>query len=248
MLTDEQGEVLSYLANTRGERQQADITEMAPGRNIADAARALVVQCPGWYMSTLDPLLAGAVRASGSTPTRHVHVMVAPTRPNPKSNEPAIPASLEIAFRDFAEFDWADILPSWKAAYAPGHPDYQAGDDEDLIEAELRPYVEHEALGPVHRSTTLAVVEGRVVGAIVISLRPEPVPFGGPWITEVWRDPSSPLRGLGAALVERALTMLWADGFAALGLAVTDGNPAGHVYERLGFEPSLESWTYLLPD
>ena len=248
MLTDEHGEVLSYLANTRGERQQADITEMAPGRNIADAARALAVQCPGWYMSTLDPLLAAAVRAIGSTPTRHVHMMVARTRPNPKSNEPAIPASLEIAFRDFAEFDWADILPSWKAAYAPGHPDYEPGDDEDLIEAELRPYVEHEALGPVHRSTTLAVVEGRVVGAIVISLRPEPVPFGGPWITEVWRDPSSPLRGLGAALVERALTMLWADGFETLGLAVTDGNPARHVYERLGFEPSLESWTYLLPD
>ncbi len=248
MLTDEQGEILSYLANTRGERQQADITEMAPGRNIADAARALVVQCPGWYMSTLDPLLAAAVRASGSTPTRHVHVMLAPTRPNPKSNEPVTPANLEIAFRDVAEFDWADILPSWKAAYAPGHPDYEPGDDEDLIEAELRPYVEREALGPVHRSTTLAVVEGRVVGAIVIGLMPEPVPFGGPWITEVWRDPTSSMPGLGAALIERALTMLWADGFETLGLAVTDGNPARHVYERLGFEPSLESWTYLLPD
>ena len=248
MLTDQRGGVVSYVANRRGDRQHADLAELAPGRTSDDAARALALQCPSSFVSTLDLHLAAALRAIGAAPTRHVHVMVAPTRPNPKSSEPALPASLEIAFRDFAEFDWADILPSWKAAYAPGHPDYEPGDDEDLIEAELRPYVEHEALGPVHRSTTLAVVEGRVAAAIVISLRPEPVPFGGPWITEVWRDPSSPLRGLGAALVERALTMLCADGFETLGLAVTDGNPARHVYERLGFEPSLESWTYLLPD
>lgn len=248
MLTDKRGGVISYVANRRGHRQQADLAELAPGRSSDDAARALALECPGWYLSTLDPQLAAAVGASGATPTRHVHVMVARTRPNPDSNEPSRPAGLGVAFRDFAEFAWAEILPSWKAAYAPGHPDYEPGDDEDLIESELRPYVEREALGPVHRSTTLAVVEGRVVGAIVISLRPEPVPFGGPWITEVWRDRASPTPGLGAALIGRALAMLCADGFETLGLAVTDGNPARRVYEGLGFEPSLESWTYLLPD
>lgn len=248
MLTDKRGGVISYVANSRGERQQADLAKMAPGRTGDDAARTLAVQCPGWCVSTLDPQLAAALRASGAAPTRHLHVMVARTRPNPDSNEPSRPARHDMAFRDFADFAWAEILTSWKAAYAPGHPDYEPGDDEDLIEVELRPYVEREALGPVHRSTTLAVVEGRVVGAIVISLRPEPAPFGGPWITEVWRDQAAPTPGLGAALIERALAMLCADGFESLGLAVTDGNPARRVYEGLGFEPALESWTYLLPD
>ena len=248
MLTDQRGGVISYVAKRRGERKQADLAELAPGRTSDDANRALALQCPGWYVSTLDPQLAAAVQASGATPTRHVHVLVARTRPNAVSNEPSRPARHHVAFRDFADFAWPEILPSWKAAYAPGHPDYEPGDDEDLIESELRPYVEREALGPVHRSTTLATIDGRIAGAIVISLRPEPVPFGGPWITEVWRDPAAPTPGLGADLIGRALTMLCADGFETLGLAVTDGNPARRVYEGLGFEPALESWTYLLPD
>ncbi|MUH46172.1 MAG: GNAT family N-acetyltransferase [Actinobacteria bacterium] len=248
MLTDKRGDVVSYVANTRGERQQADIAEVVRGRGNDEAARALTGRCPGWYVSTLEPLLAAAVGARGATPTRHVHVMVAQTRPNPEHDEPAASADLHVAFIDFAAFEWAEILPSWKAAYAPGHPDHEPGDDDLLLESELRPYVERAALGPVHRSTTLAIVDGRVAGAIVISLRPEPVPFGGPWITEVWRDPATPLRGLGAALIERALGLLCADGFKTLGLAVTDGNPARRVYERLGFEPALESWTYLLPE
>jgi GNAT superfamily N-acetyltransferase len=171
--------------------------------------------------------------------------MVASTQPGRHDHPTDVLAS--VTFHPFAEFEWSDIIPSWKAAYPVGHPDHVTGTDTDLVDIELRPYVEDAALGAVHRSTTLAVIDGRVVGAIVISLRPEPVPFGGPWITEVWRDPESPARGLGAALIGRALGMLHEDGFGTLGLAVTDANPARSTYERLGFEPAFESWTLLLP-
>ena len=238
--------MLSFVQGTRDGRPLADLAEVAPERSLDHAARAVMAHCPGWFLSTRDKRLAANLRSAGARQTRHVHVMARSTQPGGPGNAPDALASVTLHL--FADFEWAEILPSWKAAYAPGHPDFEPGDDEDLIETELRPYVEREALGPVHRSTTLATIDGRVTGAIVISLRPEPVPFGGPWITEVWRDPASPTPGLGAALIGRALAMLCADGFETLGLAVTDGNPARRVYERLGFEPALESWTYLLPD
>ena len=238
--------MLSFAEGTRGGRRLADLAEVAPGRSPYDAARAVADQCPGWCLSTRDERLAGALRSAGADLSRHVHLMVASTRPGVPDSAAGLLAS--VTLHPFAEFEWSDIIPSWKSAYPVGHPDHVTGTDTDLIDIELRPYVEDAALGPVHRSTTLAVIDGRVVGAIVISLRPEPVPFGGPWITEVWRDPESPARGLGAALIGRALAMLREDGFGTLGLAVTDANPARTTYERLGFEPAFESWTLALPD
>ena len=245
-LSDQYGPVLSFVEGTRGGRQLADLAEVIPGRSIDDAVRAAAAQCPGWCLSTNDEQLAIALRSAGANLIRNVHLMVAPTEPGSHDNPTDVLES--VTLHQFADFEWADIIPSWKAAYPVGHPDHLAGTDSDLVDIELRPYVETAALGPVHRSTTLAAVEGRVVGAIVISLRPEPAPFGGPWITEVWRDPGSPARGLGAALIGRALTMLHVDGFGTLGLAVTDANPARSIYEHLGFVHTSESWTLMLPD
>ncbi|NQW73778.1 MAG: GNAT family N-acetyltransferase [Actinobacteria bacterium] len=238
--------MLSFVEGTRGGRRLADLAEVATGRSRDDAARAVADQCPGWCVSTRDEQLVAALQVAGANLTRHVHLMFASTQPGRHEHPTDVLAS--VTLHPFADFAWADIIPSWKAAYPVGHPDHVTGTDTDLVDMELRPYVEAEALGPVHRSTTLAVIGGRVAGAIVISLRPEPAPFGGPWITEVWRDPESPARGLGAALIGRAFAMLHEDGFGTLGLAVTDANPARTTYERLGFEPTFESWTIMIPD
>ena len=237
--------MLSFVEGTRDGRRLADLAEVATGRSPDDAARAVADQCPGWCVSTRDEQLVAALQVAGADLTRHVHLMFASTQPGRHDHPTVVLAG--VTLHQFADFEWSDIIPSWKAAYPVGHPDHVTGTDTDLVDIELRPYVEAEALGPVHRSTTLAAIEGRVVGAIVISLRPEPAPFGGPWITEVWRDPGSAAGGLGGALIERALAMLHEDGFGTLGLAVTDSNPARRTYERLGFESANESWTLMLP-
>jgi ribosomal protein S18 acetylase RimI-like enzyme len=147
----------------------------------------------------------------------------------------------------FADVPWEAILPSWKAAYPPGHPDHETGDDQTLIDVHLRPYVEQGALGPAHRSSGVALRSGQVAAGIIISLRPEPAPFGGPWVTEVWRDPAPKYRGVGSLLIRRAMHLLNEDGYVTLGLAVSHSNPARMVYEALGFEQTSESWTLRLP-
>ena len=48
-------------------------------------------------------------------------------------------------------------------------------------------------------------------------------------------------------LVQRALAIATAAGHPALGLAVTEGNPARRLYDALGFRPVLSSYSVTLP-
>jgi ribosomal protein S18 acetylase RimI-like enzyme len=87
----------------------------------------------------------------------------------------------------------------------------------------------------------------RVVAGIIISLRPQPVPYGGPWVHDVWRVPGESAPGTGAALIAQAMRLLDEDGLTTLGLAVSEGNPARRVYDRLGFIQQFEAWTFRIP-
>jgi len=61
------------------------------------------------------------------------------------------------------------------------------------------------------------------------------------------RRPGPEHAGLGAALLRRVLALAAATGVEGVGLSVTDGNPAGRVYERLGFVPRSAPTTVLVP-
>jgi len=87
-----------------------------------------------------------------------------------------------------------------------------------------------------------------IVGGIIIDIRPEPVPFGGPWLSDIWRRPGHSHRGLGTWLISRAMRLLHDDGLHTLGLSVTHGNPARRIYGQLGFAEQLESWTLRIPE
>ena len=65
---------------------------------------------------------------------------------------------------------------------------------------------------------------------------------GGPWITDLFVDPSAQGHGVGRALLGHALTQLTASGRDRLGLAVTLGNPARRLYEALGFVEQGTRW------
>ena len=74
---------------------------------------------------------------------------------------------------------------------------------------------------------------GDVLGVIWSPAAPAQPPFGGPWIADVFRDPSA--RGVGGALLRRALAVATRDGLPALGLAVTHANSARPLYAAHGF-------------
>ena len=142
---------------------------------------------------------------------------------------------------------WTQILPSWRAAFPPDHPDHFSGDDEGAI-AFLMRLVEGSELGPPHRSTTLLVGQGgRAVAGVMVNVRPQDPPWGGAWIADIRRDPALRGAGVGTILIDRVKSMLLEDGHAKLTLAVTAGNDARRSYERAGFRLVIESQTLRLP-
>jgi hypothetical protein len=163
--------------------------------------------------------LGRALVAAGGKAHRHSHAYS-----HDLHDRPAVPPS---AF-DLTPVDRpaSELLPVYLAAFAPGHP--------DRMEApEARRHLDGLVggkLGALLPGSGLAVLDGRVVGAILIAaLADAPPPFGGPWVMEVFRAPEA--RGAGRALLARALARTT----GSLGLAVTDGNPAERIYAELGF-------------
>lgn len=141
---------------------------------------------------------------------------------------------------------WAPILPSWRAAFPPDHPDHFPGDDAAAV-GFLMPLIDGSELGPMHRASTLLVDESDVpVAGIIVTLRSDDQ-WVGPWIADIWRDPALRGNGVGPLLITRAKELLAEDGHATLSLAVTKGNHAKRAYEREGFSVVRESWVVRLP-
>jgi len=140
-----------------------------------------------------------------------------------------------------------DLFDSWFAAYPPGHPDFLVGTQAELMSENLQPLLDRSLLGANHRSSQAVLHAGRVIAAIIISLREGSAPYGGPWVSEIWCDPTFQHKGIGRALLINAIAALAEDGYTSLGLAVSDGNAAISLYDSVGFEPVSESWTINLP-
>ena len=246
-LSDVDGPVLRYVPELRDGAPLADLACVVRGRTAVDAAHAAVDQLPGWLLATEDALLAAALVRSGAGPKRHAIVMQCDLRvaaPLPDIDSRFTCVDLPDSP---AGHDWAAILPSWRAAFPPDHPDHFAGDDDTAI-AFLMRLVDGSELGPLHRSTTLLLDASGVPSAgIMVNIRPQDPPLGGPWIADIWRDPSLRGTGVGAMLIGRAKRLLREDGQVSLGLAVTAGNPAQRTYEAQGFSTVIEAQTVLLP-
>lgn len=226
----------------------ADLASVTPDRTIRAAAAAALAQLPGWLLATDDLSLAGCLVKMGAHPRRHALVMqcdlrvpVAGLDVDPRFTLQPLPGPTE-------QQGWAPILPSWRAAFPPDHPDHFDGDDALAIRF-LRRLIDGSELGPLHRSTTLLADEGGTpVAGIMVNIRSQDPPLGGPWIADIWRDPRLRGTGIGAMLIGHARRLLCADGYSCLGLAVTAGNPARATYRAQGFRTVTESQTVLLPD
>lgn len=189
-------------------------------------------------VSVHDFAEAQALLAAGGTLQRHAHQM-----------RLALPvaAYVDNEFVPFAPdatppMPWDAVMPSFEAAYPPDHPDHLPG-GAALIDAYLVPYTAGAELGPlICHASALAIRDGHVYGGILIVDRPGE----GPWVCDIWRDPSPEYAGAGGALLRWAAARL--DGFDSLGLVVTVGNDAAlSAYERVGFAIESTAWTVRLP-
>jgi ribosomal protein S18 acetylase RimI-like enzyme len=246
-LADADGPVLRYVPELREGAPIADLASVAPNRTVSAAAAAALSQLPGWLLATDDLSLASCLVKMGAKPRRHALVMQCDLRipvtaadPDPRFTLRALPDTTDPRA-------WAPILPSWRAAFPPDHPDHFDGDDP-LAVAFLRRLVDGSELGPLHRSTTLLADEtGAPVAGIMVNIRSQYPPLGGPWIADIWRDPALRGTGVGGFLIGHAKRLLAEDGYSCLGLAVTAGNPARATYQAQGFRTITESQTVLLP-
>ena len=248
VLGDEQGPALEYDRSDRRGGATADVAEIAPGRTAQEAAAVACAQLPGWRITTADPSLSDALVAAGAEFRRRALIMqcrLAEGASREPDLRPFEARPLPSTTSDPAL--WAPILPSWRAAFPPGHPDHLDVDEAGAL-AFFAPLIDGTEMGPLHRSTcVVADPDGRVGAGIVVNVRSRDARAGGPWISDIWRDPGLRGTGIGARLIERAQHQLAADGFTTLTLAVTRGNNAERSYSAAGFTLLMDSRILVIP-
>ncbi|MGA8634784.1 MAG: GNAT family N-acetyltransferase [Candidatus Dormiibacterota bacterium] len=90
--------------------------------------------------------------------------------------------------------------------------------------------------------------DGAIVAALVVTDMPASEWWAGdPWIPEVFVVSGHQGQGLGGLLVGHAARVCVDGGYGRLGLTVSDGNPARHLYERFGFQAFRTTWLIQRP-
>ena len=246
ILRDDAGrEVGRFVAASREGMPIADLFELTPGVSAEVAVPSILATLRGGQLAG-EPALARALMAAGARAGRHAHVMSRDLGADPAPGawcDPEPPEGLRLGPADRPA---SDLAAAALAAYPPDHVDPAHLARPIDHPRELEGLMAGRALGPLLRCSGLAIDRaGAVVGAVLVNCDDTPPPYGGPWVTQVFRGPGG--RGAGRALLRRALGLATHDGLPALGLAVTVGNPAQRLYEELGFRLLLTSFTVRVP-
>jgi GNAT superfamily N-acetyltransferase len=246
ILRDARGDAVGrFVLSTREQLPVADLFELAPGVELRSAVPVILAELRGHQVAGGAELGRALVEA-GARPGRHAHAMsrdlVADPAPDAWRDPPAPPGLLLRPLDRPAE----DLNAAARAAYPPDHPDNAHLSRPIDHAVEIAGLVAGHAVGPLLRCSGVAVdASGAVVGAVLVNRDAMPPPYGGPWVTQLFRGPGG--RGAGRALLMRALGIATGDRLPALGLAVTHGNPAQRLYEELGFRLLLTSFTVRVP-
>lgn len=212
---------------------------------LDEAVPLLLSELSGHYLVSSDHALLDALIAAGASVARHAHVYTHELDDvDPAWQEPAISDRMRVTSADRPARDLVDVE---FAAYPAEHPDHEH-DDRDQVEAFVQQVLDGVVVGPfMPEASGLVLDDDRPVALLLVNRMSGDPPLGGPWVTDVARDPGPRYRGLGAALIRRSLAVLQDAGEPSLGLAVTDGNPAAAVYEELGFRRVSSARRLLLP-
>jgi ribosomal protein S18 acetylase RimI-like enzyme len=239
-LTDAEGApVGTARINPSAEPFPRAVLTPVDGAPPADLAGAAIGTLPDHRLIVDDPALAAALINQGVTLIRASTLMVV-RLPAPSSGAPG-PGVQLLAVQD-TPFEYGEIV---RRAYPPDHPDHELGDaTPEGAAATIRGYLAGEIVGPLLSDASAeARLDGVLVGVNIVSEMPADDEYdGGPWITDLFVDPSAQGHGVGRALLGHALAQLTAAGRDRLGLAVTVDNPARHLYEALGFVEQGTRW------
>jgi mycothiol synthase len=209
----------------------------SPGMPADRAARLAVRELGGRLIKTRDEEAARALIGAGCTLVR------AATDMHRGLGGPVPDAPLADGWT-ITPHAWDDELAqALAAAYGPDHPDRS-----DRV-SRLRSLTEGaDALIVVQSATgRLKDPGGRSVGEVFTV---GPVPWGSvpmSWVLDLAVSPDGQGRGFGAALLAYAISGTRRAGLTAVGLTVTDGNPARRLYDRMGFRPVMRFFEMRAP-
>ncbi|MDQ7809135.1 GNAT family N-acetyltransferase [Amycolatopsis sp. A133] len=233
--------VLSYLRRESAGRPWADRVEVLG----AGAAEVAIREMSGWA-ATAPRSLAEELLSRGARLVRATHRMTCDlsARRPPGDWERAMPGS-SLRCEPF-DRPVDDLIPAWRAAYAPDHPDYRY-EYENVVAVRDRfeALVAGTSYGPLSPLSGVVSHDGVVVAGLLLNKFPGEVPWGGFLITDLFRHPAYPRAG--TLLLRWTLARAAAAGLGVVGLVVTDGNPARRLYERHGFEVFESPVTIAIP-
>jgi hypothetical protein len=227
------GEGTAVLAYTLDRQERPTANDALPLAPLEVVVPAVLEQLAGWWLTSSDRALVDALVTAGATSVRHSHLYSRPLSPADGGlGSTALPFGLAWSPIDRSPLELARLVVQ---ANAPGHVDHVATDPAVEV-PELTALLSGELVGPyLARASSLILADQRVVAAVIVNRSPGEPPQGGPWVSQVFRHPAPTYAGLGARALQRAMAVLAVDSETALSLAVTDGNPAERVYQRLGF-------------
>ncbi|MDR8414105.1 hypothetical protein MTP10_35920 [Nonomuraea sp. 3-1Str] len=226
--------VISYVRGERDGRPWAHKIEVLGPRPTETVAAKM----RGWYVTASEEFGA-ELMTRGARLIRHAHVISCDL-----SGAAALPSAPAPEGFRFVPCDRApeEVLPAWRNAFPPGHPDHSPHTDEEVLRDEVAPLLRGELIGPVLPCSSLAVdMTDRVVAGVVVNDWD-----GLPWIANAFRHPSGTPRGLGLTLLRHVIRQAVADGLDVLTAVVSHANPARHIWKRIGFRTGETSMTVLL--
>jgi GNAT superfamily N-acetyltransferase len=199
-------------------------------QSAAEAAPVLLAALPGHRVVTEDDDLVDALVAAGGRVQRRGHDYAYDLAgvPDDWAETPA-----PQGFRITGDLDAAGLVEAHTAANPPGHPDHEEGLDHL---DDLRAMIGGEVIGALVPEASWQVEDaGGPCGAILVVDRVRADGARVAWVVDVFVHPRHQGRGLGGMLLRRAVAGARRAGYPALGLVVSDGNPARAAYDAVGF-------------
>jgi GNAT superfamily N-acetyltransferase len=197
---------------------------------------------PVVVIRTHDEVEADRLLAAGGRLRRLAYDMAVDLRGAKTLETRGLPVGLRLEKLD-SDFDGIAVAAA--AAVPPGHVDFGIWSGVDRFEYWRQLLAGEGPCGSVLPAASCLVrdQEGAIVAALVVTEMPASEWWAGdPWIPEVFVVLGHQGRGLGGLLVGHAVRVCVDAGSRRLGLTVSEGNPARHLYERFGFQPFRTTW------